>query len=165
MQDYLCHKRYGAFDFLMMPFELTNAPAMFCTLMNQLFHDYLDKFMAYLDDIMYSRILKEHAEHLQTILGILRDNYLFVKKCYLAERDSILGPSCWWQHDSNAQGESPCYIRVAGPYQSVKAMIFFWDLSITMDGLLWITPIELHLWPSYCKRINHGIDPQCVRSF
>ncbi|KAL0561143.1 hypothetical protein IC582_001563 [Cucumis melo] len=37
--------RYGAFEFLVMPFGLTNAPVTFCTLMNQVFHEYLDKFV------------------------------------------------------------------------------------------------------------------------
>ncbi|KAA0053609.1 reverse transcriptase [Cucumis melo var. makuwa] len=48
-----CVTRYGAFEFLVMSFGLTNAPATFCTLMNQVFHDYLDKFVVvYLDDIV-----------------------------------------------------------------------------------------------------------------
>ncbi|KAL0430938.1 UNVERIFIED_CONTAM: RNA-directed DNA polymerase [Sesamum radiatum] len=36
--------RYGAFEFLVMPFDLTNAPATFCTLMNQVLHRFLDEF-------------------------------------------------------------------------------------------------------------------------
>ena len=88
-----CVTRYGAFEFLVMPFGLTNAPATFCTLMNQLFHDYLDKFVVvYLDDIVvYSRTLEEHVEHLRTILGILRENPLYVKKekCYFAQEEIL----------------------------------------------------------------------------
>ncbi|OMO75693.1 reverse transcriptase [Corchorus capsularis] len=59
-----CVTRYGAFEFLVMPFGLTNAPTTFCTLMNQVFHDFLDKFMViYLDDIVvYSSTLEEHLE-------------------------------------------------------------------------------------------------------
>ena len=47
-----------------MPFGLTNTPFTFCTLMNEIFYHYLDRFMVvYLDDIvMYSNTLKEHVE-------------------------------------------------------------------------------------------------------
>ena len=77
-----CVTRYGAFEFLVMPFGLTNAPATFCTLMNQVFHEYLDKFVVvYLDDIVvYSSTLKEHEQHLQLVFEKLRQNKLFVKR-------------------------------------------------------------------------------------
>ncbi|KAK8702739.1 hypothetical protein V6N13_021080 [Hibiscus sabdariffa] len=79
-----------------MPFGLTNAPATFCTLMNQVFHDYLDKFVViYLDDIMiYSSSLREHEEHLRLVMDRLRENQLFVKKekCEFAQKqDRFLG--------------------------------------------------------------------------
>ena len=69
-----CVARYGSYEFLVMPFELTNAPTMFCTLMNKIFHPYLDKFMVvYLDDIViYSNTLKEHVEHLRKVFKILK---------------------------------------------------------------------------------------------
>ncbi|GMI96997.1 hypothetical protein HRI_003369000 [Hibiscus trionum] len=61
----------------------------FCTLMNQVFHDVLDKFVViYLDDIMvYSSTLEDHEKHLQLVLQRLRDNQLFVKreKCEFAQ--------------------------------------------------------------------------------
>ena len=61
-----CVTWYGAFEFLVMPFGLTNTTATFCTLMNQVFHEYLDKFIVvYLDDIIiYSETLEEHEEYL-----------------------------------------------------------------------------------------------------
>ncbi|KAA0058493.1 RNA-directed DNA polymerase-like protein [Cucumis melo var. makuwa] len=62
-----CVTRYEAFEFLVMSFGLTNAFATFCTLINQVFHEYLDKFVVvYLDDIVvYSSTMEEHKDHLQ----------------------------------------------------------------------------------------------------
>ena len=45
--------RYGHYEFIVMPFRQTNAPAAFMDLMNCVFHDYLDKFVVvYIDDIL-----------------------------------------------------------------------------------------------------------------
>ncbi|RVW47393.1 Retrovirus-related Pol polyprotein from transposon 297 [Vitis vinifera] len=86
-----CVTRYGSYEFLVMPFGLTNAPATFCTLMNKIFHPYLDKFVVvYLDDIViYSNTLKEHEEHLRKFFKILRQNKLYVKKekCSFAKEE------------------------------------------------------------------------------
>ena len=56
-----CVTRYGSYEFLVMPFGQTNAPATFCNLMNNVLFDYLDGFVVvYLDDIViYSRTLEE----------------------------------------------------------------------------------------------------------
>lgn len=75
----------GKFEFLVMPFGLKNAPLVFQTLVNQVLRPYLDKFViVYLDDILiYSKTLEEHREHVQKILEILEQHWLFAKplKC------------------------------------------------------------------------------------
>ncbi|KAL8154567.1 hypothetical protein AgCh_000077 [Apium graveolens] len=77
--------RYGHYEFLVMSFGLTNAPAAFMDLMNRVFKKYLDKcVIVFIDDILiYSRTEIEHAEHLRITLGILREEQLYAKfsKC------------------------------------------------------------------------------------
>jgi len=68
--------RYGNFEFVVIPFGLTNAPTTIMCLMNSVLHPYLDKpFIVFIDDILiYSKNDKEHAEHLEAILGLLREH-------------------------------------------------------------------------------------------
>lgn len=83
--------RYGHFEFLVMPFGLTNAPATFMALTNDVYRDYLDRFViVYLDDILiYSKTLEEHNEHLRLALQRLRDHKLYAKlsKCAFYQRE------------------------------------------------------------------------------
>nr|GEZ34414.1 putative reverse transcriptase domain-containing protein [Tanacetum cinerariifolium] len=73
--------RYGHYEFQVMPFRLTNAPAVFMDLMNRVCKLYLDKFMiVFIDDILiYSKNKEEHGEHLKTILNLLKDEKLYAK--------------------------------------------------------------------------------------
>ncbi|KAL5540482.1 hypothetical protein UlMin_043076 [Ulmus minor] len=77
--------RYGHYEFLVMSFGLTNAPAAFMDLMNRVFKEFLDRFViVFIDDILvYSKSAEEHEEHLRLILQTLRDHQLFAKfkKC------------------------------------------------------------------------------------
>jgi hypothetical protein len=77
--------KYGLYEFTVMSFGLTNAPAYFMYLMNNVFMDYLDKFMVvFIDDnLIYSQNEQEHEEHLRKVLQRLRDCQLYAKlsKC------------------------------------------------------------------------------------
>jgi hypothetical protein len=77
--------RYGLYEFLVMSFGLTNAPAYFMYLMNSVFMNELDKFVVvFMDDILiYSKSKAEHAKHLRIVLQRLRDHKLYAKfsKC------------------------------------------------------------------------------------
>ena len=65
----------------MVPFGVTNAPAQFIGMMNDPLGEYLDRFvLIFLDDILvYSRNIKERAEHLRKVLGKLQEHCLFAK--------------------------------------------------------------------------------------
>jgi hypothetical protein len=73
--------RYGLFEYTIMSFGLTNAPAYFMNLMNKVFMKFLDKFVVvFIDDILvYSKMKEEHAEHLRLVLGTLREHQLYAK--------------------------------------------------------------------------------------
>ena len=76
---------YEHYEFLVMPFGFTNAPAAFMDLMNRVFQPYLEMFIiVFIDDILvYSGSSEEHSEHLRIMLQTLREQQLYAKlsKC------------------------------------------------------------------------------------
>ncbi|KAJ0932532.1 putative nucleotidyltransferase, Ribonuclease H [Helianthus annuus] len=95
--------RYGHYEFLVMSFGLTNAPAAFMDLMNRVCRPMLDKsVIVFIDDILvYSRSKSEHARHLREVLETLRKEKLYAKfsKCAFWLREvQFLG------HVINAEG-------------------------------------------------------------
>lgn len=77
--------QFGHFEYLVMPFGLSNAPAVFQSMMTDIFRDCLDRFVfIYLDDILiFSKDIDSHKLHVREVLRILQRHQLFAKleKC------------------------------------------------------------------------------------
>ena len=83
--------RWGLYEFLVMPFGVTNAPSQFMHMINDVLARYLDVFvLVFLDDILvYSCTVEEHAEHLRKVFIALRKHRLFAKasKCNIMVKE------------------------------------------------------------------------------
>ncbi|GBG83682.1 hypothetical protein CBR_g37483 [Chara braunii] len=121
--------RYGTYEFLVMPFGLCNAPGTFQTEMHRIFRHYLDKFMVvYLDDILvFSKTVREHAEHLALVLESLRDSQYKINR----EKSSFGVPSIiYLGHVISGDGLAPEAAKIAA--------------------------IQDEEWQSYCKDYLHS---------
>jgi hypothetical protein len=120
---------YGLFEYLVMSFGLTNAPAHFTYLMNSVFVPELDKFVVvFIDDILiYSKNEEEHATHLRVVLMGLREHQLYAKfiKC------------AFWLEE----------IQFLGHILSANGVAI--DPSKVKDILEWKPPTTVHLVQSF----------------
>ncbi|CAI7839812.1 unnamed protein product, partial [Closterium sp. NIES-53] len=74
--------RYGHYEFRVLPFGLTNAPATLQGMMQSIFSDFIDKFLVvFIDDLLvYSRTREEHLKHLELVLARLSEHRLVKTK-------------------------------------------------------------------------------------
>ncbi|KAK3507847.1 hypothetical protein QTP70_001407 [Hemibagrus guttatus] len=76
---------HGHYEYCVMPFGFTNAPAVFQALINGVFQDLLGKgVIAYIDNILvYSTSMEDHVRQVREVLTRLQRHHLYVKleKC------------------------------------------------------------------------------------
>ncbi|WVZ93652.1 hypothetical protein U9M48_039617 [Paspalum notatum var. saurae] len=162
--------RYGLYEYLVMSFRLTNAPAFFMYMMNSVFMNELNRFVVvFIDDILvYSKSEEEHAEHLRTVLTRLREHQLYTKfsKCafwlrevsflghILSEKGVAVDPSKvedvlnWKQPETVTEIRS--FLGLAGYYRR-----FIKDFSKTVKPMTSLTN----------KNTKYLWDPKCEEAF
>ena len=123
----------GHYEFLVMLSGLTNAPATFQSLMNDIFRDYLRKFvLVFFDDILvYSHSMGEHQSRLSFVLQILETHQLFSngKKCRFAQsRLEYLGHIIYDQGVSADEGKVEVMLNWPAPC-SLKELRGFLGLT------------------------------------
>ncbi|WVZ97895.1 hypothetical protein U9M48_043398 [Paspalum notatum var. saurae] len=159
--------RYGLYEYLVMSFGLTNAPAFFMYMMNSVFMNELDKFVVvFIDDILiYSKSEEEHKEHLRIVLNRLREHKLYAKfsKCafwlkevsflghILSEKGVAVDPSKvkdvlnWKQPETVTEIRS--FLGLAGYYRC-----FIKDFSKTAKPMTSLTKKNAkYVWSTNCE--------------
>ena len=128
---FICHR--GLFEFVRMPFGLANGPSHFQRAMDQVFQDYLGKFvMVYIDDIViFSKTIEEHIKHLETVFARLADFGLQIKpeKCKFARREINLLGYVLNEKGIKANPEKTVAISKMPPPKTVKQVRSFLGMA------------------------------------
>jgi hypothetical protein len=159
--------KYGHYEFKVMSFGLTNAPAYFMEAMNSMFYKYDDFVVVFIDDILiFSKTEEEHERHLSMVLETLRKNkfYAKLKKCefWLAEvaflghvinREGIcvdpnkVSTVVEWERPSTVK-EVRSFLGMAGYYRR-----FVKDFSIIAKPMTMLTHKGVKFqWTQECER-------------
>lgn len=129
----------GHYEFMVMPFRLTNAPATFQFLMNEIFREQLRQFvLVFFDNILvYSRTMQEHRDHLRCVLGILAETSCMPmpKKCRFGQLEiDYLGHIISQQGVAVDRSKIRAVLEWPSP-RSLRELRGFWDSRGIIVGL------------------------------
>jgi len=80
----------GSFELVLMFFGMTNSPAMFQAMMNEILRDIINKgkVAVFVDDVLVGTEIEEgHDEIMEKVLRQLEENNLYVKLLWLASQN------------------------------------------------------------------------------
>ncbi|TYK27271.1 pol protein [Cucumis melo var. makuwa] len=164
--------RYGHYEFRVMTFCLTNAPADFMDLMNRIFHQYLDHFVIVLiDDILvYSVDRESNEEHLRIILQTLRDKQLYANfgKCeFWLEQVVFLGHVVSAKRVSVNPQKVEAVVNCERPTNATENAKFEWSDKCeqsfqelkkrVVTAPIWALPITGKDYVIYCDASSLGL--------
>jgi hypothetical protein len=134
--------REGLYEWLVMPFGLSNAPSTFIRVMNQVFRPFIGKFVVvYFDDILIYNLDKEtDLQHVKEVLQVLRREKFYASpaKCSFMI-DSVLFLGYIGSKDGLALDESKV------------AAVRNWPIPITLPEVR-----SFHGLVSFYKRFIHN---------
>nr|GEW11043.1 hypothetical protein [Tanacetum cinerariifolium] len=131
--------QYGHYEFQVIPFGLTNAPAIFMDLINRVCKPYLNKFViVFIDDILiYSKRKEEHEKHLKIILGLLKKKKLYAKfsKCcaYNTNQSKTIIRFSWGEEEEEALQmlkQKLCSAPILSLPTGIEDFFVYYDASI-----------------------------------
>jgi hypothetical protein len=164
------HTHHGHFEFLVMPFGLSNAPATFQALMNDMLRPFLRRFvLVFFDDLLiYSSSWAERLQHINIVLDAMRAHSLHLKRsncsfgassvAYLGNVISADGVAMdsdkvdavtSWTAPRSARGLHG-FLGLAGYYRK-----FIRDFGTIVDPLTWLLRKDAFAWTDEFERLVH----------
>jgi hypothetical protein len=162
--------QFGHYEFVVVPFGLTNSPIVFMSLMNDVFQKYLDRFVqVFLDDILiYSKNEREHEEHLRVVLSCLRENKLygrFLKCSFFQKEIHYLGHIIYGEGISVDPEKVKAIMECPVPKNAHEMRSFMGLAGYYQRFVEGFSKIEKPITTFQCKRVRYEWTEECDSAF